>query len=159
LPKRYEDEIRDILKGLNEFPGEAPPRRQRPRFTMPSLGRTGLRLDAQRIMGGALILMLFAWILRGPWTFSPYLVAAAGYISLLSIVLFVVALVMLVRGGTFGGGGQAYAPTRWRGQVIEMPRRGSPVNAIRGWWRRLKARFSRNGSGRAGPRGRDSFQW
>jgi hypothetical protein len=157
LPKRYEDEIRDILKGLNEFPGEAP-RRRRPRFSLPSLSRGTLRLDAQRIMGGALILMLFAWILRGPWTFSPALVTAAGYISLVSIVLFVVALVMLVRGGTFGGG-QAYAPTRWRGQVIEMPRRGGPLNAIRTWWRRLKARFSRNGSGRAGPRGRDSFQW
>lgn len=158
MPKRYEDEIRDILKGLNEFPGEAPRRRQRPRFSMPSLRGGGLRLDAQRIMGGALILMLFAWILRGPWTFSPYLIAAAGYISLLSIVLFVVALVMLVRGGTFGGG-QAQTPTRWRGQVIEMPGRGGPLNAIRAWWRRLKARFTRNGSGRAGPRGRDSFQW
>ncbi len=155
MPKRYEDEIRDILKGLNEFPGEMP-RRRRPRLAMPSLG--GIRLDAQRIMGGALILMLFAWILRGPWTFSPYLLAAAGYISLFSIVLFVVALVMLVRGGAFGGG-QVNAPTRWRGQVIEMPRRGGPLNAVRMWWRRLKTRLSRKGSGRAGPRGSDSLQW
>ena len=64
-----------------------------------------MRLDPQRVMGGALILMLFAWILRAPWNSSfPWLVSAAGYISLISIVLFVVALVMLVRGARSAGG-------------------------------------------------------
>ena len=156
VPKRYEDEIRDILKGLNEFPGEAP-RRQRRRWSPPSLGR--VRLDPQRVMGGALILMLFAWILRGPWNSSfPWLVSAAGYISLISIVLFVVALVMLVRGGSFGRG-QMSTSNRWRGQVIEMPRRGSPLTSLRQWWQRLRARFSRSGGGPPRPRGRDSFQW
>jgi hypothetical protein len=156
VPKRYEDEIRDILKGLNEFPGEAP-RRQRRRWSPPSLG--SVRLDPQRVMGGALILMLFAWILRGPWNSSfPWLVSAAGYISLISIVLFVVALVMLVRGGSFGRG-QMSTPSRWRGQVIEMPRRGGPLTSLRQWWQRLRARFSRSGGGPSRPRGRDSFQW
>jgi hypothetical protein len=158
VPKSYEEEIRDILKGMNEFPGET---RQRPRrrwsFTLPAI--RGWRLDPQRVMGGALILMLFAWILRGPWAFSyPWIVAAAGYISLVSIVLFVVALVMLVRGGAFGRG-QMYPATRWRGQVIEMPRRGSPLSSLRMWWRRVRSRFSRGGSRRPGARGRDSFQW
>ena len=140
MPKRYEDEIRDILKGLNEFPGG--PRRQRRRWSPPSLGR--VRLDPQRVMGGALILMLFAWILRGPWNSSfPWLVSAAGYISLISIVLFVVALVMLVRGGSFGRG-QMSTPNRWRGQVIEMPGRGAPHVPAQ-WWQRLRARFSRSG--------------
>jgi hypothetical protein len=158
VPKRYEDEIRDILKGLDDFPGEVRPRR---RWSMPAFG--GLRgrfvLDPQRIMGGALILMLFAWILRAPWmTGYPWLIQAAGYISLFSIVLFVVALVMLVRGGTFGGR-QLYTPNRWRGQVIEMPRRGGPINALRMWWRRLRTRLSRGHQRRPGTRGRDSFQW
>ena len=152
VPKRYEDEIRDILKGLNEFPGEAP-RRQRRRWSPPSLGR--VRLDPQRVMGGALILMLFAWILRGPWNSSfPWLVSAAGYLSLISIVLFVVALVMLVRGGSFGRG-QMSTPNRWRGQVIEMPGRGSPLTSLRLWWQRVRARFSRSGGGPSRPRGRE----
>jgi hypothetical protein len=156
VPKRYEDEIRDILKGMGDFPGETP-RRQRRGWSLPSFG--GLRLDPQRVMGGALILMLFAWILRGPWAFSfPSLVRAAGYISLFSVVLFVVALVMLVRGGSFRRG-QTYAPNRWRGQVIEMPGRGGPLRSLRLWWRGVKARFSRRGPGRPGTRGRDSFQW
>ena len=76
-----------------------------------------------------------------PWNSSfPWLVSAAGYISLISIVLFVVALVMLVRGGSFGRG-QKSTPNRWRGQVIEMPGRGAPLVPAQ-WWQRLRARFS-----------------
>ncbi|MGH2353702.1 MAG: hypothetical protein ACRDI2_15630 [Chloroflexota bacterium] len=160
MPKRYEDEIRDILKGMDGFPDERRPRR---RWAMPSLG--GLRLpnlghlDARRIMGGALILMLFAWILRGPWTAGySWLVVTAGYISLASIVLFVIALVMLVRAGTFGGGG-LYREKRWRGQVINLPRRSGPLGSLRLWWRRVTSRWGRNNSRRSGPRGRDSLQW
>ena len=127
VPKRYEDEIRDILKGLNEFPGEAP-RRQRRRWSPPSLGR--VRLDPQRMMGGALILMLFAWILRGPWNSSfPWLVSAAGYISLISIVLFVVALVMLVRGGSFGRGADVH-PQSLAGAGDRDARPGGPSHVL-----------------------------
>lgn len=161
MPKRYEDEIRDLLRGMNEFPGE---QRRRRRWRFPSLGtgtgRPLAHLDAHRIMGGALILMLSAWILRGPWAVSsPWIVAMAGYISLASIVLFVVALIMLVRGGSFSRGlGTTSGETRWRGQVIHLPRQGGPMHALRVWWRRLLSRFTRGG-GRPGRRGRDSLQW
>ncbi|MDQ3700503.1 MAG: hypothetical protein M3442_06225 [Chloroflexota bacterium] len=158
MPKRYEDEIRDLLRGMNEFPGE---QRRRRRWAMPSLGvrPSWGHLDAQRIMGGALILMLFAWIMRGPWAFNyPWMVALAGYVSLLSIVLFVIALVMLVRGGAFGRGATS-GETRWRGQVIELPRRGGLLSTLRAWWRRLTSRFTRGNPRRPGSRGRDSFQW
>jgi hypothetical protein len=42
---------------------------------------------------------------------------------------------------------------RWRGQVINLPRRGGPLAALR----RFFGRFSRNR--RPGSRGRDSYQW
>jgi hypothetical protein len=151
VPKSYEDEIRDLLRGMDRFPGEQPPRR--PRRSMPPIGLS--RLDPQRIMGGALILMLFAWLLRGPWIGGyPLLAVAAGYISLVSIALFVVALVMMIRGGAFSGGAFGGRPreVRWRGQVVQMPRRGGPVAAMRRWFRRLQRGPNR-------PRGRDSFQW
>ena len=162
MPKGYEDEIRDILKGMDRFPGEGqrrrPPRR---RWSAPALS-----LDPQRVMGGALLLMLFAWVLRGPWAYGyPDLIRLAGYISLASVVLFIVALIMLFRSGRLGGmgtGGFGRPQPRWRGQVIEFPRRGGPLTGLRTWWRRTVARFSRR-SGPSGPRsisrGRDTYQW
>ena len=164
MPKSYEDEIRDLLKGMDRFPGEGgrPRRRRWSLPSLPSLGRLP-RLDPQRIMGGALILMLFAWILRGPWASNdfPLLVQVAGYISLASIVLFVVALVMLVRAGSFGG--SMYREQRWRGQVVNLPRRGGLFSSLGRWFRGLRPRFWRGsgsgGRGRTGARGRDSFQW
>jgi hypothetical protein len=161
VPKRYEDEIRDILRGMDQFPGEERPRRTWPRPSLGALrGRWFGHLDAQRVMGGALILMLFAWILRGPWANGfPGLVTAAGYISLFSIALFVVALVLLIRGGRFRGG-QTSGSTRWRGQVIELRRRGGPLSSLGVWWRRFWSRLTRSNPRKpGGRRGRDSFQW
>jgi hypothetical protein len=168
MPKGYEDEIRDILKGMDRFPGDGPPRRRAPAARQSAA--PGLALDPQRVMGGALLLMLFAWVLRGPWAYGyPGLLRLAGYISLASIALFIVALIMLFRSGRFGGMGlggmssmMGRQQTRWRGQVIEFPRRGGPLTGLRTWWRRTIARFSRR-SGPNGPRpmtrGRDTFQW
>ena len=168
VPKSYEDEIRDLLKGMDRFPGEGTPAKRTAsrRWSMPSFG--GLNpfgpLDARRIMGGALILMLFAWILRGPWsTGFGGLVTLAGYISLASLVLFVVAIVMLIRASGFGGGGYA-PPQRWRGRaidsresrVIQMPRRGGLLDSWRRWWRTRSQSFAR---GPRRPGGRDSIQW
>lgn len=159
MPKSYEDEIRDLLKGMDRFPGE---NRRRRRWRMPSF--EALRqLDARRLMGGALILMLFAWVLRGPWSGGfPMLTLAAGYISLASVVLFVLALVLLLRAGTFGGsfGGSFQQEQRWRGQKITLPARGGPFASFRRWLRHLSSRLS-GGPARRRPdsRGRDSFQW
>ena len=164
MPKSYEDEIRDILKGMDRFPGEGRPPGGQRRWTSPGFGgvrrgRLG-QLDAQRVMGGALILMLFTWIVQGPWSGNyPWLLAAAGYVSLASLALFVIALVMLIRGGRFAGGG-LYREQRWREQVIDLPRRGAPLQSWRYALRRFLSRFGRRGSGgRSGPRGRDSYQW
>lgn len=157
MPKSYEDEIRDLLKGMDRFPGETPARPSRPP-RRPLALPPQMRINGQTLMGGALIMMLVAWVMRGPWsTGYPLLIYTAGYISLASVILFVVALVSLMRGGMAGGmrfgAGQEQ---RWRGQVIEMPRRNDPLNGVRRWWRRLTARGGRGGrGGRSGER----FQW
>jgi hypothetical protein len=163
MPKSYEDEIRELLKGMDRFPGEGarrpPPRlRRAPAWRLPSIRH--LRLDAHRLMGGALILMLFAWIMRGPWSAAfPGLFTLAGYISLASVILFIVALVMLIRAGRFGGTPYR-SEQRWRGQVINMPRRGGLLTAWRNWWRRTLARLTRRRSRYDWPpRGRDPIQW
>jgi hypothetical protein len=167
MPKGYEDEIRDILKGMDRFPGDGPPK-QKQRAAR-QLSAPALSLDPQRMMGGALLLMLFAWVLRGPWAYGyPGLIRLAGYISLASIVLFIAALIMLFRSGRFGGMGMGRVSglggqqTRWRGQVIEFPRRGGPLTGLRTWWRRTVTRFGRRpgpGGPRSISRGRDTYQW
>jgi hypothetical protein len=165
VPKSYEDEIRDLLKGMDRFPGEGQPREGQPRrapqsqrrWSAPSIGGLA-RLNPQRMMGAALILVLFSYILQGRWLGNyPVLALLAGWISLASIVLFVFALVLFIRGR--GGMGMSMGgrpnDVRWRGQVIELRPRNSGVS---GWWRRLTRRFQRGPRSR-GPRGRDSFQW
>jgi hypothetical protein len=171
MPKSYEEEIRDLLRGMDGFPGESresrsQPNRSRRRWSWPRWGGAGWP-NAQRMMGGALLLMLFGWVLRFSGVFGfTFLVLLAGYVSLASIVLFVIALLMLVRGGSFGGsipGGGGGQQVRWRGQVIRMPGRTGPIAAVRRWWRRLSSRSSRASGGssprRPNSRGRDSFQW
>ncbi|HXI16642.1 MAG TPA: hypothetical protein VNM48_09735 [Chloroflexota bacterium] len=166
MPKKYEDEIREILKGMDDASGGTPaggtrasrpekPRsvgRQRPSFS----GFGDLQLNPQRLMGGALILILFAWIMQGPWSYGfPLISRWAGYVSLAGTVLFVVALIMLLRSrGSLRMPGRA-TETRWRGQVIRLP------NAQPFWmrWRRSLTRvFSR--SRRPGDQRRpDSVRW
>ncbi len=177
MPKKYEDEIREILKGMDDVPGDgaragdrgssrgpsrgASGRAGRPTFRAPSF--PAIRFDPQRIMGLALILILLGWIMQGPWArgFRDIFVLA-GYVSLAGTILLVVALIALLRAsgwfqGTFGRPAQ-----RWRGQVIYLPNR-QPF-----WtrWRHALMRLFR-GSRRPGPpggpkgprRGRDSYQW
>jgi hypothetical protein len=160
MPKSYEDEIRDLLRGMERFPGEGR-RPKRPRWRLPAFRGLG-PIDVQRLIGGALILMLFAWILRGPWAYGyPALVRVAGYLSLVSIVLFVVGLILALRAGSFGGYGGYGREVRWRGQVIELPRRG-PLSSLRSWFRRTFSRRSGSGNGyrrRPGRGGRDTLPW
>ena len=147
MPKKYEDEIREILKGMDDVPGDGArptgrggssgPRRPgagrsgRPMFRAPSL--PAIRLDPQRIMGLALIL-----------------------------ILLVVALIALLRASgwfkaNFGGPAQ-----RWRGQVIYLPNRQPFWTRWRHALMRLFRTARRPGppDGPRGPRaGRDSYQW
>ncbi len=142
MSKRYEDEIRDLLKGMDRFPGEGDRTRRRP--TAP-FWISRLRNDPQRLMGGALLLTLCAWVISGPWSRSyPILVALSGWTQLVGLVLFVVAFTLLYRQGAFGRiGGYGPRTQRWRGNVIEMPRRRGPFSSLfgtlRGWWRRATA--------------------
>ena len=163
MPKKYEDEIRDILKGMDRFPGDSPgTTRKAPRPGLPRFGGVGggLQLDPQRLMGGALILILVSWIMQGPWS-SGSLLRMAGYVSLAGTALFVVALILFLRRrGTFGAPGMSMGGTekRWRGQVINFPNR-QPF--WRRWYVNLARRLNRSprGPSRPSPRGRDSSQW
>jgi hypothetical protein len=139
MSKRYEDEIRDLLKGMDRFPGEGDRARRRP--ATPSLVAR-LIADPKRLMGGALLLTLCAWVINGPWSRSyPLLVALSGWTQLIGLVLFVVAFTLLYRQGALGRmSTYGTRPQRWRGNVIEMPSRRGALSemfaTLRRWWRR-----------------------
>jgi len=146
MPKKYEDEIREILKGMDDLPGDGPRRPAPPTPAKPSRAPSfqspfrNLTRNPQQLMGGALILILFAWIMQGPWARGfPEVYRLAGYISLAGIALFIIALIMLLRArGTFGGPGGigASREQRWRGQVIYLPSRQP-------FWQRWRHSLSR----------------
>ncbi len=142
MSKRYEDEIRDLLNRMERFPGEDAKRRGAPPPPAPIRQRSSnpfrglgakLTVDPQRLMGGALIMTLGAWVLRGPWSNGfPLLAGIAGLVQLIGLVMFVVALVLFMRRGSmrgspFGGG----SGPQWRGQVIELPSRRRPFGGLR----------------------------
>ena len=130
MGKKYEDEIREILKGFDEPEERTPRGPRRPAATRggsggtPPTTRLSLRsLNPQQIMGFALILILFAWVMQGPWARGfPDMFRLAGYISLAGTILFVIALIAMLRAG-----GRFRVPSgseqRWRGQVIYLPNR------------------------------------
>jgi hypothetical protein len=161
MPKKYEDEIREILKGMDDVPGDGPPRRPtpiRPRMRMPSLGMSGMQLDPQRLMGGALILMLFAWAMR--LIENPSVIRWAGYVSLAGTALFIVAIVMYLRNRGSLGSFSRPDQKRWRGQVIYLPGSEPWTLRLRRSVSRLFGRGQRGGTGTGkGRRGRDSYQW
>ena len=136
MGKKYEDEIREILKGFDDpedrprrpkDPSSTPPRPSSPsRTPMPALSMPRWNFNPQRIMGFALILFLIAWVMQGPWAAGfRELYPIAGLISLVGTGLFIVALIAMLRaGGRFGGSvGAGQREQRWRGQVIYLPNR------------------------------------
>ena len=155
MSKRYEDEIRDLLNRMERFPGEDAKRRGAPPPPTPIRRRSSnpfrglgakLAVDPQRMMGGALLMTLGAWVLGGPWSNGfPFLAGIAGTVQLVSIVMFVIALVLFMRRGSVNGSpyGGGNGP-RWRGQVIELPSRRRPfgglTNPVRSLWDRLTRR-------------------
>ena len=129
MGKKYEDEIREILKGFDDPDARRGSRRPPP---TPVRGRgetvrpprsLSLRsINPQQVMAFALILWLFAFVMQGPWARGfPDIYRLAGYISVAGTILFVVALISMLRaGGRFAGLRQQQ---RWRGQVVYLPNR------------------------------------
>ena len=138
MGKKYEDEIREILKGFDD-PDERPrrpaggsgsgggpnPVRGRGQAIRPP-GPTRFSprsISPHQVMGFALILILFAFVMQGPWARGfPTVFMLASYISLVGTILLIAAFVALLIGGRRLGGVGA-REQRWRGQVIYLPNR------------------------------------
>jgi hypothetical protein len=140
MGKKYEDEIREILKGFDDEPADRSRRPSRgaggpagPGAPTPIRGRgqsvplasrfSPRSINPQQVMGFALILILFAFVMQGPWARGfPTIYVFAGYVSLVGTILLIAAFLALLLGGRRLGGAGAQEQ-RWRGQVIYLPNR------------------------------------
>ena len=134
MRRRYEREIEELLAQMESFlPEEAPPRR-RARMTLVfgNFGRAfsswWRHLSAQRLILVSFLLVAVAFFLR---FFIP---TVAYFMGLSGAFLFVIAFALsFLKRGT-------YPEKRWRGKVIEPPRRGDWLGRWLGHWMRRKAR-------------------
>ncbi len=132
MTQKYEREIEEILRNLDEFVPEEPwyhraARRVgglRGRLPVLSLGSWRRYLTVQWLMVASISLMMLGFLLR---MVSGQL---AWYANLLGIVLFVAALAMSV----FHFGRPGYKK-RWRGQVVDI----SSYNSS--WWESIQRRW------------------
>ncbi|OGO04243.1 MAG: hypothetical protein A2Y60_07115 [Chloroflexi bacterium RBG_13_54_9] len=134
MRRRYEREIEELLAKMEEFlPEEAPPRR-RARTTLGSdnFGKAfsswWQRLSAPQLMLVSFLLVAVAFFLR---FFAPTVAYFVG-ISGAFLFVFAFALSFLKKPPPL--------EKRWRGQVIELPQRGSGLSRWLSRWLRRKAR-------------------
>jgi len=122
-PRRYEREIDEILRRFER----QPPRRPRGNPLVPLLDAlatawrrlnsiTRARTTAEQLIVWSLGLVLLTFVLG---YISPRL---AYYASILSVLMFVAAIVLSIS----GRGGSSSRQKRWRGKVIDLP----PSNRI-----------------------------
>jgi anti-sigma factor RsiW len=128
--RRYEREIEELLAQMEDFLPEEPPPRRRARITLwfdncgEAFSAWWRRLSAQQLMLTSFLLVVVAFFLR---FFTP---TAAYFLGISGAFLFVFAFALsFLKGG-------ASPEKRWRGQVIELPRKGD-------WWGRWLAHWLR----------------
>ncbi len=149
MPKRWQDEVREILERSDrDWTG---------RRDLTKTPRAHLGLPVRRFGGG--IDAIGEWVRRRFSSTADMLVTAAVLVVLallLSVLLRQLASVLAIAGaivfavalarGIIGrrGGGASVAgrqgPVMWRGQVIELPPppRPSVADRFRAWWRRRR---------------------
>jgi len=147
MPKRYEEEINEIL---NKFDGDWPPPndRRRPRSEPPrghaqptGFGQFFEHLGPEQLMAVGLVLILAGVVLHFS---SVYLgvVAPSGigtYATAIGVLVLLAGYALaIVRGG---GGGLGQGQHFWRGQVVDL----HPSNRGLGyWWWRLRTNLRRH---------------
>ena len=131
MPKRYEEEINEILHKFDDWPPpdkrtrrprQEPPRRDN---TVTAFGGFFEHLGPQQLMALGLALILAGVVLR--FGIRMGLDATIGtYATLAGFLLLLAGYVMSVlRGGSLG-----HRQSMWRGQVVDL----RPSNRSAGYW-------------------------
>ncbi|MFI5268408.1 MAG: hypothetical protein ACHQ7M_13625 [Chloroflexota bacterium] len=142
MPKRYEEEINEIL---NKFDGDWPPPNGKRRARPPEPPHTGPSffeyIGPEQLMAFGLLLILAGVVLH----FSSRLGVAAPfgigtYTTAIGVLVLVAGYVLaIIRGG--GGVGLGKGQHFWRGQVVDL----HPSNRGLGyWWWRFRTNLRRH---------------
>jgi len=135
MPKRYEEEINEILHKFDDWP-PADKRARRPRSEPPrgsdkppTFDRFFDHIGPQQIMAVGLVLILLGVLLRFSLRFGIDL-SFGVYTVVLGLALLLAGYLMAVIQGGSGRGSVHPGQTVWRGQVIDL----RPSNRGLGYW-------------------------
>lgn len=138
MPKRYEEEINEILHKFDDWP---PPdnRGRRPRQEPPRRNDTRTafgfffeHIGPQQLMALGLVIILIGVVLRFGYR-AGLDIGVGVYATAAGVLLLIVGYVMAV---VRGGGSFGHPQRMWRGQVIDL----HPSNrGLAYWWWRLRA--------------------
>ncbi|HEX6511636.1 MAG TPA: hypothetical protein VF157_05010 [Chloroflexota bacterium] len=137
MPKRYEEEINEILHKFDDWPPPSNDRGRRPRSEPPrrkdpliGFGQFFEHIGPQQIMLLGLAMILAGVVLHFSYRAGVVMGAGLGtYATLIGfLVLFAGYLLAVVRGGS--GGSLHRGQQVWRGQVIDL----RPSNRGLGYW-------------------------
>jgi hypothetical protein len=145
MPKRYEEEINEILHKFDDWPppkdGGRRPRSEPPRRSdrPVSYGTFFGGVGAQQLMLLGLLLILAGVILHFSYRFGvPGGVGLASYATAIGFLVLLAGYIMAIVSG--GSGSLPRGKHVWRGQVVDLrPSRGG----LAYWWWRLRTNFRR----------------
>jgi len=145
MPKRYEEEINEILHKFDDWP---PPndRGRRPRQEPPHRSNrpTGFgsffeSIGPQQLMAIGLVLILVGVVLRFGYRMGVD-VGIGVYATALGFLILLAGYILAVVNGGSGLGGLRRGQKVWRGEVIDL----RPANSGFGyWWWRFRSNLRR----------------
>lgn len=144
MPKRYEEEINEILHKFDDWPPPNErgrrPRQEPPRRKDPQAGSGSFfeSMGPQQLMAIGLALILIGVLLR----FGTRLGVDVGIGTYATAIGFLMLLVGYVMAVMRGGSGRSMRPGQkmWRGEVIDLRARN---NGMAYWWWRFRANLRR----------------
>jgi hypothetical protein len=139
MPKRYEDEINEILHKIDDWP--PPDRAQRTRPEAPRRGNAPApsfaQVGPQQLMALGLVLILLGAALHFSYRLGvPMGVVLGTYGTALGVLVLLGGYILAVIRG--GSGGWGRRPHVWRGEVIDL--RPSSRGFTYWWWRLRRGR-------------------
>jgi len=134
MPRRYEEEINEILGKFNDWPADNRARRPRgepPQRKEPLAGFSQFfaNFGPQHIMASGLLLILVGMVLRFADRFTYGLDLLGTYATGLGVLILLAGYILaVIRGGSPTASGRRQ--TIWRGQVVDL----RPSNRGLGYW-------------------------
>jgi hypothetical protein len=148
MPKRYEEEINEILHKFDDWPPPSNDRGRRPRSEPPK--RNNRPVSHGSFFGGAgahqlmllgLLLILAGVVMRFTYRFGVIGgVTLGGYAVAIGFLVLLAGYIMAVAAGG-GSNGLRRGQHMWRGQVVDLrPSSGG----LAYWWWRFRANLRRH---------------